>query len=175
VRDVRAVEPLALLDERFRPDHLLGRAEVHALVEDVIGHGVVEPVLVDTREAIARAEDDVDEEFAVVGFAEPVRERLLGDVAGRPERGQGRLEVFLADEDVEVLGVALDAGVAREGVGAADQHREARLAEHAQGMAVELARLRVQERSCRRHLPAMRLVQARCGPWRRGSCPRPRP
>jgi len=150
VCDVRAVEPLALLDERFRPDHLFGRAEVHALVEDVIGDGVGEPVVVDAGDAIARAKDHIDEELAVVGLAEPVRERLLGEVARPFECGESRLEVLFADEHVQVFGVALDTGVAGEGVGAADQERDVGLAEHAQGVAVELARFGVQERGRRR-------------------------
>jgi hypothetical protein len=38
---------------------------------------VLEPQIVDARDAVARAEDDVDEVIAAMNLAEPVRERHL--------------------------------------------------------------------------------------------------
>ena len=50
----------------------------------------------------------------------------------------GALEVLLPDEDVEVLGVPLDAGVAREGVRAADEERQIAFLHQPHSVLVEL-------------------------------------
>ena len=85
VRDVGAVEALALHDQPLRPDHLLGRNQLHVDVEDDAVDRVVEPQLVDDRDAVAGAEDQVDEVVALERLAEPVRKRELRLVAGRLE------------------------------------------------------------------------------------------
>jgi hypothetical protein len=103
---------------------------------------VLEPEVVDFGHAVARAEDQVDESVIVVGLAEPVREVALDLVAGRGQRLQRPLEVAHVDEQVEVLGMADDPGVAGEGVGAADQERDSVLLELPHGPAVELRDLR---------------------------------
>ena len=171
VRDVGAVEPLALLDERLGPDHLFGRAQPNRHVEDVVRCGVREPLVVDVGNPVARAEDDVDEVLAVVGFAQPVRKRNLRDVAGTLKSLQRAREVRFADEDVQVLGVALDAGIAGEGIGSADQHVDAVLLEHAQRVAVELSGLGLQDllRVQGSHRLERAHWQATCRAWARGA------
>jgi hypothetical protein len=137
VGDVGAVKTLALLDQGFGPQHLLDRRELDGPVEDARGGGVLEPFFVDARQAVAGAVDDVDEVLAAVRLAEPVREGHVGRVARIGQRAKGGLEIVGADKDVNVLGVTLYAGVAGEGVGAADQDVQARTLERIQGAAVE--------------------------------------
>ena len=84
----------------------------------------VEPAVVDLGDAVAGAEDEVDEVLAAARLAQPVREGQLGAVAGGLEqRSRARSRSSRPEEEVEVLGVAGDAGVALRGEGAADQER----------------------------------------------------
>jgi hypothetical protein len=53
VGHVRAVEALALLNERLGPEHLLGRTQLHRHIEDVVEWGVVEPFVVHLGHRIA--------------------------------------------------------------------------------------------------------------------------
>jgi len=82
VRNIGAVEPLTLLDEGLRPDHLFRGAESHWQIEDLVGGRMREPLVIDSGDAIARAIDHIDEILAAVRFAEPVWERYLGLIAG---------------------------------------------------------------------------------------------
>jgi hypothetical protein len=145
MRDVRAIEALALLDEALGPDHFFGWDQRHGLVEDVVVQSVREPLVVDARQAVARTEDHVDEELAVVGLAEPVGECGFGGVPSSRERVQRGLEVLLANEDVEIFGMAFDARVARKRIRPADQYGDMRMVEDAQRMAVELLGLGVED------------------------------
>src|SRR6266550_9403139 len=77
VDHVGAVEALPLHDERLGPDHLLGRNEVHALAENDVLGGVLEPAVVDHRDSISRAEDDIHVGPAPVNLAKPVRKCKL--------------------------------------------------------------------------------------------------
>jgi hypothetical protein len=137
VRDVGAVEPFALLDERLRPHHLFDRTQSDGQLEDVIGAGVFEPLIVDPGDAVARAVDHIHEILAAVRFAQPVREPYFGLIACRAQRRQRPFEISGPDEHVEVLGMALDARVASEGIRSANQDVEVGLLERAQRGAVE--------------------------------------
>ena len=87
---------------------------------------VAEPVVVDQRHAVARAVDQVHDVLAAVGLGQPVRERHVRLAAVGGEHRQRALDVARVDEEVEVLGVARDAGVALERVGPAHQERDRR-------------------------------------------------
>ena len=106
MQHVRAVEPLPLLDERFRPDHLLDRRETDDDAEHVRARRVVEPEIVHARDAVPGVEDDVHEVTARVDFSEPVRKRDLGVVPQLLERLEDARQILLLDEDVDVLRVA---------------------------------------------------------------------
>ncbi|MBV9898717.1 MAG: hypothetical protein JO020_31570 [Chloroflexi bacterium] len=135
--DVGAIEPLALLDQRFRPQHLFDRTQLDGLLEDMLFGCMGEPLLVNGRQAIAGAVDDIHEVVAAMGFAEPMRERDFGGVARALENLQGALEVTRAHEDVQVLGVAFNACVALERIGTADEHVQARTLEDIQRVAIK--------------------------------------
>src|SRR5258708_15320521 len=139
VMDVRAVEPLALLDERLLPDHLLGRHHQRTPAQHLAGEGAAAPVLVDGADAASGGEDEIDEVRAGEGLGEPERVGELGAVAGGRERLEGARDAVLAHEEVEVLGVAPDAGMRLQRVGAPDHGLEALLLENAQGVAVGAA------------------------------------
>jgi hypothetical protein len=106
MNDIGAVEALTLLDECLRPDHLLDRRQSDDRAEHVGFRRVVEPQIVDAGDAVARAEDHVDEVIAAVDLAEPVRKRQRGLVAERLECGQHTRAVVRPHEDVDVLRIA---------------------------------------------------------------------
>src|SRR6267378_1379294 len=139
MRDVAAVEALALHDEGLRPDHLLGGDEPHGPAEHLFPDAVTEPLVVDGGHAVAGAEDDVDEVVAAPRLAEPVRKRQLRLAPRRGQRRQHALDVARVHEDVEVLRVARDPRVALEGVGATDEELEAGLVQQAHRAQVEVA------------------------------------
>ena len=74
MRDIAAVEPLALHHERFGPDRFFNRAEQHVDIEHVPVNGMSKPAIIDPRHSIARAEDDVDRVVATECLAQPMRE-----------------------------------------------------------------------------------------------------
>jgi hypothetical protein len=128
---------LAFHDQSFGPDHLLGGNELDVHAEHLFLHGMLEPAVVHHGHAVARAEDQVDEVLAVMRLAQPVRERERGFVARFLKRPGGAAEVVAADEDVEVFGVALDAGVARVSVCAAHEMRDGGVLQDGERVAVE--------------------------------------
>jgi hypothetical protein len=83
--------------------------------------------------------DDVDEVLAAMSFAQPVRKWDFRAEARVSESLERRVEISNPDEDIEILGMALDARVPRKGVGTADEHLESRRLEHGKRVAVELA------------------------------------
>jgi hypothetical protein len=139
VDDVRAVEALAFHDERLRPDHLLGGAQPRGHAEDLGLHRVREPQVVDHRDAAARAVDDVHEvvEGRCVGLAEPMGKGELRPAAHPLEHAHQDRGIDGPAEDVEVLGVALDARVTRERVRAADEVRHSRVFQDRERVTVE--------------------------------------
>ncbi len=145
VRDVRAIEALALHDQALGPDHLLGRDEPHLDVEDDALDRVIEPELIDGRHAVAGAEDEIDEVFAFERFPQPVRKGQLALVSRRIEDRLRLWEILPEDEDIEVFRVALDPRVAREGIRAADEKRQAAIPHQLHRIDVERAALRIDE------------------------------
>src|SRR5262249_30175230 len=121
MRHIRAIVALALLNKALRPQHLLGGDELDGEAEHFAVHRMREPAVIDTGDAVAGAIDDVDVAAVAVGFGEPKRVGHLGCVAPRRERREDRAAVTWTCEDVEVAGMARDAGVPREGIRAADK------------------------------------------------------
>src|ERR1051326_4924364 len=93
---------------------------------------MTKPFIVDPRRTVARAENQVGEIFAAIRLAEPVGKRELGIAADGGERVQRALAVRRVNENIQVLRVAPDAGVALERIRAADEKRYARLAQRRQ-------------------------------------------
>jgi hypothetical protein len=144
VGDIGAVEPLALLNERLRPDHFFGRAQSHRNVEDLVAGGMFEPLGVDAGEAVTGAVDHVDEILAAVCLAQPVREGHRGAIASFFQGTQRPFEVGRFDEHVKVLGVALDPRISGEGICSANQDVELGFRENGQRATVERLRLRLE-------------------------------
>ena len=84
-----------------------------------------EPLVVDHRDAVAGAVDHVEAVLALLGLGEPVGERDLRLPAELAQRFERPVAAVARHEQVEVLGRARDAGVRREGEGAAHQVRHA--------------------------------------------------
>ena len=83
----------------------------------------------------------VDEVVSVEGLGDPERVGELGAEAGAIERGQDALDAVLAQEEIEILRIAPDAGVLAQGVGATDHGLEPLLLQHAQREPVRVALL----------------------------------
>ena len=139
MRHVGTIEALALHDEGLGPDRLLGRAQLDRHAEHGRLDRVLEPSVVDHGDAVAGTEDDVDHALGGDGLGQPVRERDLGPAADRREHGERGLEIATSQEDVQILRVSRDAGVALEREGATDQERKLRLDESGEGLAIQRA------------------------------------
>jgi pimeloyl-ACP methyl ester carboxylesterase len=96
------------------------------------------PGIVHGREAIARAEDDVDVDVSADGLAQPVRERELWVEARHLERVGA---VGWPKVDVEVPRVVRDTGIQFERVPTADQECHRRLAQRVQCPEVDRPRV----------------------------------
>src|SRR5712692_8868329 len=138
VVDVRAVEAFPLLDVPLLPDHLLGRDDERLPVEDRGARGPPFPFLVDGPDAVARGEDEVDEVRPGERLRDPHRVGHLGAVPGPREQLQGVADAILAQEQVEVLGVAPQPGVRAHRVRAAHHRSHARILQQREGAAVHL-------------------------------------
>ena len=90
------------------------------------GRLLLDPALVYERHAVAHAVDQIDEVLAERGLGQPVRILEPRDEPGRPKRAGGRDDRRWLEEQIEVLGLAIDAGVLVDGVGARDDIRHAR-------------------------------------------------
>src|ERR1051326_9509958 len=91
---------------------------------------MTKPFIVDPRRTVARRENQAGKIFAAIRLAEPVGKRELGIAADGGERVQRALAVRRVNENIQVLCVAPDAGVALERIRAADEKRYARSEEH---------------------------------------------
>src|SRR6202022_4108590 len=108
--------------------------------------GVFEPEIVDCRDTVPGAENQIDEVLALECLAEPVRKTEVSLITGAPQDFRGAGKIGAADKDVEVFGVTLDPGVARKCVGAAHEIRQPLLIEQAQRVTIKIATLLIQER-----------------------------
>src|SRR5438067_27136 len=103
--DIRSVEPLALLDERLGPDHLLGGHDQCVAIEHFAGRRAPPPEAVDGCDAVAGGEDEVDEIGSAKSLGDPERIGKLGPIALAIERLERALDVVLAKKKVQVLGI----------------------------------------------------------------------
>ena len=96
----------------------------------------VPPVLVHGGDAVAGGEDQVDEPGSGICLGQPHPVGHFRAVPGAGERVERARHLVLAEKQVEVLGVAPDAGVRLERVRPADQGSEPLLLQEAKGLAV---------------------------------------
>ena len=141
VQDVGDVVPVPLADEQPVPDQLLGRRDAHRHRGQDARPAVLDPVLVDERDAVAHPVDQIDEVLAEGRLGEPVRVLEPRDEPGRAQRARGRDDRCRLEEQIEVLGLAVDAGVLVDGVGAGDDVGHARGVERLERALVDLALL----------------------------------
>ena len=125
--DIRAVEPLALLDESLLPDHLFRRHDQRLEPEHGARGGPAAPLLVHRCDAVPGGEDQVDEPGARIRLRQPDLVRHLRAVAGARENVEGARHLVLAQEEVEILGVAPDSRMRSQRVGTADHGLESLL------------------------------------------------
>jgi hypothetical protein len=91
---------------------------------------VVEPIVVDSTDAIARGKNEIDMVSGLMRLGKPVRERDLGAIPGITQRGQRAIEVGALDEEIEVLRVANDSGVLEIRVLSPHEEGDMRVAQH---------------------------------------------
>lgn len=107
------------------------------MTEDLPLEGVLEPPVIYLGDAVARAEDHVDELLSVECLPKPVRKHQGGSAPGQGEDLQDPVAVAPAHEDVQIPGMAFDAGVAPEGVPAADEKGDPRFCQRLEGLTEE--------------------------------------
>jgi hypothetical protein len=137
VHDVSAVEALPLHDKRLLPEKLLDWSDLDRHPEHFGLERVSEPLVVHAADAIARREDQVHMVARLMRLREPVRERDLRAVAGIAKRGERAIQVAASHKEIEVLGVAHDAGVLEIRVGSPHQKWNVRVTQHVQRAAIE--------------------------------------
>jgi hypothetical protein len=136
VSDVGAVVATTVEHQQLRSDHFFRCQHPHRLAEQLALSGVREPGFVHGRSAVGHVEDDVDEVLAGVGFGQPVRISHFRLETRRRQRAQRFRQVALAQENVDVLGVADYPGPDAQGVGTADQERDLGGAQYLEGAPV---------------------------------------
>jgi len=120
---VVSVEPVTFHDKCFLPDHLFNRDKPHGNIKNGTLRRVVEPLLIDNANSVARAENHVDDEWSPIGLCEPVRELKFRAVRGRFQDAQRPVHVVAQDENVEILGDARDGCVMLKSVRTPNQKR----------------------------------------------------
>src|SRR5205823_8657881 len=147
-------EPLSLLDVRLLPDHLLRGRDERVTPEDFRVYRTLLPLLVDHRDAVSRAEDQVYEIRPVERLGDPEWIGHFGAVPGSREKLERLRYPVLAQEQIEVLGVAPQTGVSSHRVRATDHRGKARILQQRQRAPVHslLDRIDLQRRlACALH------------------------
>src|SRR6266542_589901 len=121
VGDVSPVIALTLHDERFGPDHLLGRAQPDRHAQHGGRPTICKPLVVDLGEAVPRAIDHIDVVGPDTCLAEPVGERKVRLETGLRQPVQECHGIPPAHEDIQVLRAAHASRVMTERVAAADE------------------------------------------------------
>jgi hypothetical protein len=111
--------------------------------EDVGAPREVEPVVVDDGDAISRGVDEVHQVVVPEGLVQPSVHGALYAPAVLLEHRERAVGVRLAQEEVQVLGVAVDAGMSGVRVGSADQEWDVRVAHQLHGAMSRLQLIRV--------------------------------
>src|SRR6266545_3423611 len=86
VRDIGAIEALALHDEYLLPEDLFYGAQSGWQAEDKILRGMREPFVVHGAKPVSRVEDDVDVVVPTKRFGDPAGISQLGAVPGYGQR-----------------------------------------------------------------------------------------
>ena len=112
------------------------------MAEDLRLALLLEPEVVDRRDAGGGVEDHVEEIVALAHLGDPALVLDLGLVAALLEEVQDARIVAGLAEDVDVLGRAPHARIGVQRIGARDQERQAALGEHVQTFGIEILGLR---------------------------------
>lgn len=102
---------------------------MHRHVEDHRRHAMLQPIVIDVDQAIAAREDEIDEMPVVSRFAQPMTEHQLTVDPVWGERFVDTRPIRSPDEQIEIFGIAHEGGVMLEGIRAANERRDASLAQ----------------------------------------------
>src|SRR5205814_4289872 len=105
------VKAFAARDEQLRCNQLFSGQHAAADVHDHFDPTALDPRIVNRDHAVAHAGDQVDVEIVAMGLGQPHRIANLALKSCRVQFTKRALYVLWSDEDVEILGVAPDAGV----------------------------------------------------------------
>ena len=115
---------MALADEQPMPDELFRWSDAHRASGQDAGPAVFDPFLVDQRHAVSHPIDQIDEAIPDGRLREPVRvfeprdeSRGTQGLCGCDDRGW-------LEEEIEILGLAIDAGVLVDRIGARDNEAQ---------------------------------------------------
>ncbi len=139
VDDVRHVVAVPLVDEETVPDQLLGGRDPYRLRGEHARTAVLVPPLVDERDAVPHAVDEVDEPVAGERLRQPVQLLEAHDEPCLVQRARGSDDERGLDEEIEVFRLPVDAGVLIDGIGAGNHVRHSRVVQRLQRAPVHFA------------------------------------
>src|SRR6185312_10850930 len=142
VADVTAVEALAPGDEDLAEDHLFGGEQADAGRPQHLARACpIDPLGSDPKYAVGHAADQVHVVVAGPGLGQPNRVGDLGDQTGGAAEGEGDIDFFGGEKQIEVFGESPDPGVVLEGEGASHGKAHAAAREGAEHALEKLALL----------------------------------
>jgi hypothetical protein len=124
---------------------------------------LLDPVLIDGRQAVAQTGDQIDHDVARKGLGQPVGHRHLGPKSGGGQSVERGVAVLGLEKQVEVLGVSPGAGIVKTGQRARDDKGNPRIFQRGNRPVIDLPFFRWQPVVHRLLLPALH----RCGLQRR--------
>src|SRR5687768_6151163 len=99
MRDIGSIIALTLHDKGLRPEHVFDGAELDRNAEHVAVARVPEPFVIDRREPVATAEDQIHEYSIGKDLAQKVRMCDFGVVSGCREDLQRPIDVTTRQKD----------------------------------------------------------------------------
>src|SRR6266576_205880 len=136
--DVRAIKSLALHDESFHPNNLLGSAHFDGETKYLGIACPLKPQVIDFTKTITGAINQVDAVFAGLNFSQPMRERSLRFESSATKHLQCPVKIIAAQKQIEILRVSMDPGVDAECVSTTRQKWYTFFLKHLHGFAIEV-------------------------------------
>src|SRR4051794_31676 len=116
---ISAVVSLAFHDERFHPNDLFGSAEFHFLAQQLAIACSIKPGLIYATQTVSGSENQIDHVVAAFRLGQPMWERLFAFITARLKYRERPIQIARLKKQIEIFGVARNAGVHTESVGTA--------------------------------------------------------
>src|SRR5262245_5542298 len=97
MHNIGSVIAFALHNKGFGPNHFFRRAKFHREAENLPGHCVSEPKIVNLTKAVSRVEDNINETILAMHLPQPVRKREFALKSRVIESRKDFLKILLLD------------------------------------------------------------------------------